>query len=375
MGLRAPQTLIRLLAAVLAGGVLIVQCKKSDGVRFYHEDFPEKLADWRLFTDAHLTPAPGVLPYDLNSPLFSDYASKLRTIWMPAGTKAQYEASGGLIDFPKETIFSKTFYYPGPNGQRRLLETRLLIHTDEGWVGLPYIWNEEQTEAVLSMAGGTKQVTYEHANGKRFDFTYTIPEAGACRGCHIQQTGFDKKMVPIGPRGDNLNRDFDYSLIPADYRGDAKTVRNQLDAWQAAGYLEGLPPADRRPRMVAYDHPDDGTLAQRARAYLHSNCAHCHTATGPANTSGLLLNVEMNDENHFGVCKTPVAAGRGSGGLFFDILPGDPARSILWFRMDSSDPGVMMPELARTLRHQEGLDLIAAWIREKKSFNATNCAN
>jgi len=60
--------------------------------------------------------------------------------------------------------------------------------------------------------------------------------------------------------------------------------------------------------------------------------------------------------------KPPVAAGRGSGGFDYDIVPGDPDHSILLYRLDSTDPGIMMPELGRSTIDQEGVALIRAYI-------------
>ena len=109
-----------------------------------------------------------------------------------------------------------------------------------------------------------------------------------------------------------------------------------------------------------------GTLAERARAYLDVNCAHCHRADGPASNSGLFLTYGEANPTAWGYRKRPVAAGRGSGGLEFDVKPGDPGGSILVHRMRSLEPGVMMPELGRSLPDAEGIALIEAWIAAMK---------
>jgi hypothetical protein len=100
----------------------------------------------------------------------------------------------------------------------------------------------------------------------------------------------------------------------------------------------------------------------RARAYLDVNCSHCHSPTGPANTTALDLRSANADLRRLGECKPPVAAGRGTGDRLFDIVPGKPDESILLYRMTSSEPGVMMPEMGRNTTHQEGVELIRAWI-------------
>ena len=104
-------------------------------------------------------------------------------------------------------------------------------------------------------------------------------------------------------------------------------------------------------------------LERRARSYLEANCAHCHAECLSADTSVLYRNLEEDRPPHQGVHKKSVAADRGSGGLLVDIDPGRPEKSILYFRMNSLDPGVMMPELGRSTLDQEVLDLITAYIR------------
>ena len=165
---------------VVAACTLLVACRPAPGVHFFAEGQPATLGEWGVLRiqDGHLRLSEGVVPYDLNTPLFSDYAHKLRTVWMPAGTSATYQPERSF-DFPVGTILSKTFYYPLPEGQAwdgtsvartppsqsslegealdlakvRLIETRLLVHRAEGWVALPYVWNEAQTEASLKRTG------------------------------------------------------------------------------------------------------------------------------------------------------------------------------------------------------------------------------
>ena len=109
------------------------------------------------------------------------------------------------------------------------------------------------------------------------------------------------------------------------------------------------------------------TLNDRARSYLDINCGHCHSATGPADTSGLYLNGETLDRVRLGWCKAPIAAGQGRGGHQYGIVPGHPERSILYYRMQSRDPGAMMPELGRNLLDEAGSALVAEWIGDMES--------
>ena len=111
-------------------------------------------------------------------------------------------------------------------------------------------------------------------------------------------------------------------------------------------------------RLVNYEDPSDGTLDQRARAWLNISCAHCHQRGGPAETSVLFFNLEDKDLAKLGQLKPPVSAGRGSGNRKYNIVPGRPEGSILEYRIASTDPGVMMPELNCKLVHHKGVRLI-----------------
>ncbi|HEY4308489.1 MAG TPA: SO2930 family diheme c-type cytochrome [Pirellulales bacterium] len=314
---------------------------------------PEKLSEYGLFTGNGATqePVEGVIPYDLNTPLFSDYTSKFRFVRLPQGTSAKYNAEDAF-DFPVGTVIAKTFAYPRdmrqPELSRRLLETRILKHEADGWVGLPYLWNDEQTEATLDVAGGTLDVSWIHTDGTERKNNYIIPNANQCKGCHKQGDA----MTPIGPKARQLNRDFAY------FHG----AENQLAHWTRIGALTGAPTPDAAPRLAVWDDPHSGTLDARARAWLEINCAHCHNPKGPARNSGLDLTIAQTNPTAWGIMKPPVAAGRGSGRLAWDIVPGKPDESILVFRTGSTDAGIMMPELGKRLIHEEGLALVREWI-------------
>jgi uncharacterized repeat protein (TIGR03806 family) len=313
----------------------------------------EKLSEYGFFSGnmADLKPVDGVIPYTLNSPLFSNYAEKLRFIKLPQGSNAIYTDSA-VFEFPLETVLIKNFYYPvdfrKPEKGRRILETRLLVHEQNGWQAYPYIWNDEQTEAFYDPAGETKKVSFVNLSGKKITTPYVVPNKNQCKGCHIR----NEKMVPIGPSARQLNLDFD----------PGSGLINQLAWWKAMGIIDQVP--DTPPRLAVWDKPASGDLNSRARAYLDANCGHCHSRSGPASTSGLFLDIDEHDPAHLGVFKSPVAAGRGAGNLQFDIKPGDPHGSILLFRMKTNDPAIAMPEIGRELVHQEGVALIEEWIRE-----------
>ncbi len=309
--------------------------------------YPRELSHYSLFQGemAALTPAEGVIEYQLNTPLFADYSEKQRLIKLPEGTAVGYTPTGPL-DCPVGTVIAKTFFYPAdardPDGPRRLVETRILEHRDEGWVGIPYLWNDEQTAASLALTGGEVEVAWVHADGQARENVHLVPNFNDCKRCHATPT-----MQPLGPQARNLNHG---------------ATNSQLVAWTEAGILTGMPDHADVPRLAVWDDPSSGTVDERARAYLDVNCAHCHSEQGPARNSGLHLDAATADPYRLGVFKTPVAAGRGTGGRLYGIVPGKPHESIMHYRLETTNAGEMMPEFGRSLVHVEGLALITEWI-------------
>lgn len=355
------------LLIILSAGILLSCESKENQVQETQESTPstfsftsnkalgkEKLSDYGFFNGelSDLAPNENVHPYKLNSALFSDYAHKARFVQLPEGKSADYHPKE-VMHFPVGSILIKNFYYPDdfsePNGARRILETRLLIHEEEGWKALPYVWNDEQTEAFLEVAGATKSVSWRDAKGTTQKINYSIPNMNQCRSCHLK----DGEIMPIGPSARQLNGDYDYS---------EKGGINQLKYWQSHGLLSNLPEGDL-PKLINYEN-ENAPLADRARAYLEINCGHCHRPEGPAKNSALHLMASVDNPAAWGVGKTPIAAGKGSGGLKYDIVKGNAEESILTYRMESTDPGIMMPELGRKMVHKEGLALVKQWINE-----------
>ncbi len=363
-----------LFAGVLAMSALAGCTRAPPPVQFFAAGRPEHLSDWHVVFrhGGRLALNERVVPYDLNTPLFSDYAHKLRTMWMPAARAATYSATASF-DFPVGTIFSKTFYYPRAGGGAaavsrtydqsrdfsgqgldlanvRLIETRLLVRREQGWEALPYVWNADQTDAELARTGDEVALDLVGAGGERESFTYVVPNQNQCAGCHVTDLR-TKSIMPLGPKARYLNRDYRY----------ADGVQNQLAYLQKVGYLAGLPQSSEVPRTANWMDTSQ-PLEARARAYLEVNCGHCHNPKGAADTTALNFDVATPLDRHLGLCKPPVAAGRGTGDHLFDIVPGHPDDSILPFRMATKEPGVMMPEQGRDIVHREGVELIRAWI-------------
>lgn len=344
------------ISAILTCG-LFEQCQTvGKEVQLAEKPF-EKLSEYQFFTGAlkELRPNDRVLPYDLNTPLFTDYAEKSRFVWMPEGTGAQY-AEREAFTFPEGAVLIKNFYYShdkkAPKQGRHIVETRLLINRGADWDAMTYIWNEEQTEAYLNRVGDILPVHWQDEDGAQVAIDYVVPNRNQCKGCHA----YDDQFTPIGPKARHLNKDYSYE----------DGTDNQLDRWAAVGYLSGYDPAAGSEKVPQWDAPDSGALHDRAIAYLDINCGHCHNPHGPAHTSGLNLTAHQEMNINLGIGKAPVSAGKGSGGRDYSIVPGQPDESILVYRMESTDPGAMMPEIGRVLVHEEGVALIREWIEQMK---------
>lgn len=362
-------------------------CSRGPAGPVFHETTdPETLVEWGVLgiESGRLVPHESVIDYELNTPLFSDYAHKLRTVWMPEGTRASH-VSEGAFEFPVGTIVTKTFYYPlaseGDSSQVlrtaearglerggrlvldqvRLIETRVMVRRASGWAASTYVWDAAQREARLERAGTVRELTLvsEGESGRsRVDFDYVVPDVNQCAGCHATDVKRGS-LSPIGLKARHLNREHDY--------GEAIGRANQLEHWVSTGRLSA--PGERTgsalalPRAAVWDDTQ-APLEARARAYLDINCGHCHNRSGPADTSGLSLDAAETSPVALGVCKSPIAAGRGTGNRRFGLVPGAPDESITVYRMASTDPGAMMPELGRALAHEEGVELIRRWIAE-----------
>lgn len=325
------------------------------------DGFHQRLSEYHLYEGriSEMNPISDIIPYDLNTPLFSDYARKLRMIYVPKKSSVAYREEG-LPDYPVGTVLVKNFYYDlderDPTAGRRIVETRLLIHREKGWQAAPYIWNEEQEEAFLRQTGGRKYILWKDRKGNIRKVDYLIPAKNDCKTCHSR----NNTLLPLGPTMANLNKTYPY----------ADGAVNQLERWEQADILRDRPDVRAIPRAPVWDDSSTWTLNERARIYLDVNCGHCHNPAGSANNSGLFLTYGQEDSFRLGICKPPVAAGNGSGGLQFDIFPCRPDLSIMLYRMNSAKPAERMPELGRMLVHEEGVALIREWI---ESLDCASC--
>ncbi|QFT77174.1 SO2930 family diheme c-type cytochrome [Erythrobacter sp. THAF29] len=322
----------------IAGGAVPPPVVVNDAL-LLGDSMPRTLEEFGFFRKRNGTdPAPGVVPYELNTPLYSDGADKLRYIYLPDGE--QLVAVGdGLLQFPVGSAIIKTFAF-GEGANQRFIETRVLLHRPDGWLALPYRWNDEQTEARLALAGARLPITRPDGS----EISYRVPNKNQCKTCH----SMDGEVIPIGPKARNLSKEWLAQMVEA-------------------GRLSEVPAgSDSMPDWAVREGADTAALA---RAYLDVNCAHCHQPGGGASNSGLDLRWEQDEPHALGIRKPPVAAGRGAGGHKVSIAPGDPDASILVYRMDSAEPGIAMPELGKSTVDEEGVAVVRKWIAEMKQGN------
>ena len=309
-----------------------------------------RLSDLALFygTLSNLNPTDNVIPYDLNTPLYSDYASKKRFIYLTSGTEILYNEDGSF-DFPNGAILLKSFYFDkdfrNPSLGNKILETRVLFKEDNVWTFASYQWNDEQTEAYLSETSKEVNISWKDINGISQTTNYYIPSTEECAQCHQN----NEDILPLGIEARHLNRNYSYN-------GKSK---NQLTYFKEKAFINTLPEISTISKAPVWNDPTTGTLEQRARAYLDINCGHCHNPNGQANYT-IHLNWEAADEM-LGKCKMPDYGSRG-GGFTYDIVPGKADSSVMVYRMNSTLNMDKMPPVAKSFTHKEGVQLIKDWI-------------
>lgn len=335
--------------------------QQRDVRSFAADEYPSRLSDWGVVfvEDGRLRLGSGVTFYELAIALFSDHANKLRTVWVPPGQHVQL--NDGRLVFPVGTVVSKTFFYlkdeagsltttawdgdlSGLTRDRlELLETRILVKQPDGWEAVPYRWRGDNAE--FHILGDVTMLALIDDDGAEVSFPYVMPTRNECASCHVVDQS-SRALVPIGlkPRHLNVARE---------------AGETQLAAWRSAGLLSDEADVGALPRAVDWDTED---VAAKARAYLDINCGHCHNADGAADTSALWLDAGDHPAWRLGFCKPPVAAGRGTGGRRFSIVPGQPDKSILIHRVTTTEPDERMPEIGRALPHDRAIELLRDWV-------------
>ena len=321
----------------------------NSNVVFNLENMPfQTLSEYQLFEGnlKNLEPGFGVIPYTLNSSLFTDYAKKKRFIWMPNNTKAAYISDDVPLNFPVGTILIKNFYYDNvlPNNETRIIETRIMIRKNEGWVFANYVWNTEQAEASLDMDGSFVDLEWQDDTEVK-SLQYRIPAGPECHTCHKVM----EIARPIGPKPRNLNLIYNYST----------GARNQLEKLVDLGYLENSLP-NNIDVLPNYNDTNE-SLDLRVRSYLDVNCAHCHSEETHCAYRPMRFDfTDTQDNTNIGVCVDPdTDLGLDLGHI---VEPGDARNSVLHFRLSSTEPSYRMPLMGRVTVHTEGVQLIEDWI-------------
>jgi uncharacterized repeat protein (TIGR03806 family) len=348
---------------------------------------PAKLSSWNAVGSDGTTMAhnAAMVTYDLNSALFSDYALKMRAIYVPTGQKINYNTTSTL-DFPIGTAIVKTFYYPKATGtdakytavglqttpslqgttisvsNYRLIETRVLVRqTDGSWGGATYVWDADQKDATLTTGGAYFDLELVPASGATQKFTYAVPNLQSCQQCHASATNGAGSMLPIGPKARNLNKNYAYS---------GTVTKNQLQQLSDLNLMNSFTSVTGLPTYANWTDTSQ-TLEARAKAYLDVNCAHCHVVGGYAGQSGLLLTHDnignLATPDTWGVCKKPLAttaldANGPLANMTYDINPKLPANSFLLYRMATTMTGQKMPVVGRGVNHTEAIALVRDWI-------------
>ncbi len=292
-------------------------------------EFLPNLSQLKLFKGdlANFQYSDNVYEYSMSTPLFTDYAHKLRVVAIPTGEQMTY-TDGGLLEFPDNTIMAKTFYYLNDERDaslgKKIIETRVLIKKDGVWLVRNYFWNEDQTDAVLDDDVHGLQVDWIDEMGTARSVDYVVPPNNMCVQCH----SLDGDIVPIGPKARVLN---------FEHKG-----QNVLQFFKDNLLLAGAPDIAQIP--VLPDWSDETlSLEDRARAYLDVNCAHCHQTGGSYNVSfgdnfNFTYETSFEDSNIF------------------------EERTQIRDRMSTKIPGYFMPLIGTSLKHDEGISLMNEYI-------------
>ncbi|MHC5537739.1 PQQ-dependent sugar dehydrogenase, partial [Singulisphaera rosea] len=315
------------------------------------EEMPQWLSQTGLFRSLEdLTPQPGVIPYTVNSPLWSDGAYKSRWIVLPGDARIAFSESGPW-SFPEGTILVKHFEFGDPQGvsvQRRRLETRVLVVTGPGQgFGVSYKWRPDQRDASLMVDGAIEPIPAGPANAGHAR-TWTYPSQKDCMICHTTQAGF-----VLGVNTRQLNGPYRY---PA-----SSTVDNQIRAWSHAGLFETPVAEDSLAKLDRLVDVSDSSapLEHRVRSYLDVNCAQCHRPGGVRSDFDSRFEVPTAELK---MVSGPLLTGDLGVPNSRVVAPGDRTRSMLFRRMGRREDVYNMPPLGSQYVDPAALDAVGRWI-------------
>lgn len=295
-------------------------------------DYPGTLSATGCFGADPKIPSSALIPYDVNSPLWSDAADKERFMAIPNGRKISVRADGDLV-LPIGSVLVKTFLIGG-----RRIETRFLVrHDDGGWEGFTYEWNGAETQANLLATGKTKTIGSQ---------SWYFPSRTDCTRCHTAAAG-----STLGLEVGQLNRSVLYAA--------SGTNANQIETWKHLGLFHNL----TAPASTLSAYPDPaiavGSLSARAQSYLAANCSMCHRPNGGAGASAFDARYQTPFAQKRMCNRDPADALGISNAKIF--APGAPGRSLILQRPSRLDTQ-RMPPLASSLVHIGGTALLEDWI-------------
>ncbi len=310
--------------------------------------FPTTLSATGLFADlADLSPGPGLLPYDVNLPFWSDHAVKRRWLSLPPAARFTPRPEANWT-YPEGMVLVKHFDLDltrGDASTRRRLETRVLVKGEAGFYGVSYRWNEAQTDATLVPDEGVEFDLQINDGGLLRTQRWGIPSRSSCLTCHTPQAG---GALSVTTR--QLNR----AAVIHGHHG------NQLALLEDAGYFDaalGAPaalPRHLRPEEALY------SAEARARSYLAVNCAYCHRA------DGTVSGAHWDGRAHLGLAQTGLVNGHainhGGDPANRLLAPGDLARSVVYNRVAVQNGFTRMPPLGSTELDSSAIALLAEWI-------------
>jgi uncharacterized repeat protein (TIGR03806 family) len=318
---------------------------------------PPLLSATGAFADlATLEAASGILPYSVQSPLWSDGAQKRRWMALPSGSRVGY-AEEGAWQFPEGTVFIKHFGMlldeRAPDDVHRL-ETRFLVAAQGGgYYGLVYKWDDDQRDARLLLDGGEELLDIIGADGSLRQQRYTYPSQRACGACHSERSG-----QVMGVRTAQL--DGPYRRGAGEPSAPAEsTNENQLTAWAALDVFD----AASAEALSGHQHlvplaDEAASLETRIRSYWDSNCATCHNAASPFPSWDARFSTPLDEQ---GVLLAEPHSGSSPDGVRL-IVPGDPEHSLIYLRSQSDQPALRMPPLLRNRVDETYVELLRQWI-------------
>jgi len=300
----------------------------------------EHLSELGIFEGepAKQVPRAGFVPYEVNASLYADGARKRRFVYVPPGTQIQTQLDRWQL--PVGSYLVKTFSFPrdlrNPALGDRLIETRFLVRTEDGFTASTYVWNEAQTDASASRGDLDVPVSWIDDRGAARALVFHVPSTSQCAACHAGRA--------LGLRSRQLDRAGDY----------ADGTHDQLAHFMRLGLIEQLPPA----HLLLSDPAGNAPLSARARSYLDANCSHCHGQGGSAERTELFWDLEHTTVRELPSCRDT----RSIDGRDRVLVPGYPDQSEFLARMRSDDPRVHMPRGPSKLADQAGIALLSAWV-------------